>query len=109
MNVFVDVSDDALLCCVEEYCESWDMDLSASFHATPCMRMLKNFNWLLGKFRLADMKVLDVAGIGDGVLKITFGTEWILKNMSLGTCKGSGTKGSVEASGSLGCQWELCK
>ncbi|GKC23072.1 hypothetical protein Tco_1025222 [Tanacetum coccineum] len=66
----------------KEYCESLVMDLSASFHATPCMRMLKNFNRLLGKFRLADIKVLDVAGIGDGVLKITFGTEWILKNVT---------------------------
>nr|GEY02780.1 retrovirus-related Pol polyprotein from transposon TNT 1-94 [Tanacetum cinerariifolium] len=81
VNVFVDVSDDALLCCVEEYCESWVIDLGASFHAIPCMGMIKNFNWLFEKVRLADMKVLDVAGIGDVVLKISFGTEWIMKNV----------------------------
>ncbi|PWA60623.1 zinc finger, CCHC-type [Artemisia annua] len=27
LNVSVDVSDDAILCCVEEYCESWVMGI----------------------------------------------------------------------------------
>ncbi|GKA28690.1 hypothetical protein Tco_0714935 [Tanacetum coccineum] len=155
----------------QEYCESCVMDSGASFHATICMGMMKNFQPLLGKVRLTDMKVLDIVGIRDVVLKNTFGTEWIMKNVryisslkrklisigqldnegyhigfgdqmwrvtrgsqiyapraelqensiseplrldlvshgalsnifkNLGTCKGSGTKLSVEASGSLG-------
>ncbi|GKG03275.1 hypothetical protein Tco_0310911, partial [Tanacetum coccineum] len=81
VNVSMDAFDDALLFCVEEYCESWVMDSSASFHATSCMGMMKNFKPLLGKVRLADMKVLDVSGIGDVVLKTTFSTEWIPKNV----------------------------
>ncbi|GJU63923.1 hypothetical protein Tco_1245758 [Tanacetum coccineum] len=66
---------------VKEYCESWLMDLGGSFHATPCMGMMKNFKPLLRKVCLADKKVLDVAGIGDVVLKTTFGTEWFRKNV----------------------------
>nr|GEZ50051.1 retrovirus-related Pol polyprotein from transposon TNT 1-94 [Tanacetum cinerariifolium] len=81
VNVSMDAFDDALLCCVEEYYESWVMDSGASFHATPSMGRTKNFKPLLRKVRLANIKVLDVAGIGDVVLKTTFGTEWILKNV----------------------------
>nr|GEW66920.1 retrovirus-related Pol polyprotein from transposon TNT 1-94 [Tanacetum cinerariifolium] len=80
VNVSMDAFDDALLCCVEEYYESWVMDSGALFYATPSMGMMKNFKPLLRKVRLADMKVLDVAGIWDVVLKTTFGIEWILKN-----------------------------
>nr|GEX69385.1 retrovirus-related Pol polyprotein from transposon TNT 1-94 [Tanacetum cinerariifolium] len=65
----------------KEYCESRVMDPGASFHATSCMGLMKNFKPLIGKVHLADMKVLDVAGIRDVVLKTTFGTEWILKNV----------------------------
>ncbi|GJX24140.1 hypothetical protein Tco_0228585 [Tanacetum coccineum] len=36
--------------------ESWVMDSGALFHATRCMGMMKKFNPLLGKLRLADMK-----------------------------------------------------
>ncbi|GKB19826.1 hypothetical protein Tco_0853749 [Tanacetum coccineum] len=57
------------------------IDSGASFHAAPCMIMMKNFKPLLGKFRLADIKVLDIAAIGDVVLKTTFGTEWTMKNV----------------------------
>ncbi|GJS07452.1 retrovirus-related pol polyprotein from transposon TNT 1-94 [Tanacetum coccineum] len=81
VNVSADIYDDALLCCVKQYCESWVMDLGASFHATSCMGTMKNFKQLLGKVSLANMKVLDVAGIRDVVLKTTFGIEWILKNV----------------------------
>ncbi|GJR10691.1 retrovirus-related pol polyprotein from transposon TNT 1-94 [Tanacetum coccineum] len=63
VNVSMDAFDDALLCCVEEYCESWVMDSGASFHATSSMGMMKNFKQLLGKVRLANMKVLDVARV----------------------------------------------
>ncbi|GJZ55706.1 hypothetical protein Tco_0610899 [Tanacetum coccineum] len=75
VNVSMDAFDDALLCCIEEYHESWVMDSGASLHATPCIGMMKNFKPLLGKVRLADRKVLDVTGIGDVILKTTFGTK----------------------------------
>ncbi|GJZ62258.1 hypothetical protein Tco_0618395 [Tanacetum coccineum] len=75
LNVSMDAFDDALLCCIEEYHESWVMDSGASLHATPCIGMMKNFKPLLGKVRLADRKVLDVTGIGDVILKTAFGTK----------------------------------
>ncbi|GJR97628.1 NB-ARC domains-containing protein [Tanacetum coccineum] len=75
VNVSMDAFDNALLCCIEEYHESWVMDSGASLHATPCVGMMKNFKPLLGKVRLADRKVLDVTGIGDVILKTTFGTK----------------------------------
>ncbi|GKE20641.1 hypothetical protein Tco_1432153 [Tanacetum coccineum] len=75
VNVSMDAFDDALLCCIEEYHESWVMDLGASLHATPCVGMMKNFKPLLGKVRLADRKILDVTSIGDVILKTTFGTK----------------------------------
>lgn len=56
-------------------------DSGDSFHVTPCMEVMKNFKPLLGKVCLADINVLDVACIGDVVLKTTFGIEWILKNV----------------------------
>nr|GEX69386.1 retrovirus-related Pol polyprotein from transposon TNT 1-94 [Tanacetum cinerariifolium] len=52
VNVFANVFDDALLYCIEEYCESWVMNSGASFHATSCMGMMKNFKPLLGKYRV---------------------------------------------------------
>lgn len=39
---------------------------------TLSMGMINNFKSLLEKVHLADMKVLDIAGIGDVVLKTTF-------------------------------------
>ncbi|GKD37096.1 hypothetical protein Tco_1257303, partial [Tanacetum coccineum] len=34
-----------------------------------------------GKVRLADDKTLDIAGVGDVVLKTSFGTSWTLKDV----------------------------
>ncbi|GJR20716.1 hypothetical protein Tco_0969243 [Tanacetum coccineum] len=48
-NSFLNASDDAPSCCVEEYYESWVMDSGTSFHATPCMGMMKNFKLFLVK------------------------------------------------------------
>ncbi|GKB02280.1 hypothetical protein Tco_0830369 [Tanacetum coccineum] len=52
----IDASNDAPSCCVEEYYESWVMDSGTSFHATPCIGMMKNFKLLLAKVRLVDIK-----------------------------------------------------
>ncbi|GKA27958.1 retrovirus-related pol polyprotein from transposon TNT 1-94, partial [Tanacetum coccineum] len=73
-------SDDAV-CCVENTVEDRIMDSSASFHATYCKEELKRFKLRSGKVRLADDKTLDIAGIGDVVLKTSFGTSWTLKDV----------------------------
>lgn len=45
--------------------------------------VIYNFKHYEGKVRLADKKSLDIAGVGDMVLKITLGTKWTLKNVKL--------------------------
>ncbi|GKA91694.1 hypothetical protein Tco_0813619 [Tanacetum coccineum] len=57
------------------------MDSGASFHATYCKEELEMFKLRTGKVRLADDKTLDIAGVGDVVLKTSFGTSWTLKNV----------------------------
>ncbi|GKB45873.1 hypothetical protein Tco_0896626 [Tanacetum coccineum] len=42
-----------------------------------------------GKVRLADDKTLDIAGIGDVVLKTSSGTSWTLKDVSLVVARGN--------------------
>ncbi|GJY00664.1 retrovirus-related pol polyprotein from transposon TNT 1-94 [Tanacetum coccineum] len=69
--------DDALVCCVENTIDDRIIDSSASFHATYCEEELE----CSGKVRLADDKTLDIAGIGDVVLKTYFGTSWTLKDV----------------------------
>ncbi|GJR75740.1 retrovirus-related pol polyprotein from transposon TNT 1-94 [Tanacetum coccineum] len=74
-------SDDALVCCVENTVEDRIMDSGASFHATYCKEELERFKLRSGKVRLADDKTLDIAGVGDVVLKTSFGTSWTLKDV----------------------------
>ncbi|GKB47171.1 retrovirus-related pol polyprotein from transposon TNT 1-94, partial [Tanacetum coccineum] len=74
-------SDDALVCCVENTVEDHIMDFGASFHATYCKEELERFKLRSGKVRLADDKTLDIAGVGDVVLKTSFGTSWTLKDV----------------------------
>ncbi|GKC39698.1 hypothetical protein Tco_1052082, partial [Tanacetum coccineum] len=84
VNVSMDAFDDALLCCIEKFYESWVMNSGASSYATPCVGMMKNFKSLLGKVRLADRKVLDVTGIGDvGTLYMVeiLVTKWSGENL----------------------------
>ncbi|GKC02913.1 retrovirus-related pol polyprotein from transposon TNT 1-94 [Tanacetum coccineum] len=69
------------LCCVENTVEDRIMDSGASFHATYCKEELERFKLRSGKVRLADDKTLDIAGIGDVVLKTFFGTSWTLKDV----------------------------
>ncbi|GJT02787.1 retrovirus-related pol polyprotein from transposon TNT 1-94 [Tanacetum coccineum] len=57
------------------------MDSGASFHATYCKEELERFKLRSGKVRLADDKTLDIAGVGDVVLKTSFGTSWTLKDV----------------------------
>ncbi|GJS14325.1 retrovirus-related pol polyprotein from transposon TNT 1-94 [Tanacetum coccineum] len=73
--------DDALVCCVENTIDDRIMDSGASFHATYFKEELERFKLHSGKVRLADDKTLDIAGIGDVVLKTSFGTSWTLKDV----------------------------
>ncbi|GKA47058.1 retrovirus-related pol polyprotein from transposon TNT 1-94 [Tanacetum coccineum] len=57
------------------------IDSGASFHATYCKEELERFKLRSGKVCLADDKTLDIAGVGDVVLKISFGTSWTLKDV----------------------------
>ncbi|GJU36784.1 hypothetical protein Tco_1185138 [Tanacetum coccineum] len=43
--------------------------------------LLERFKLRSGKVRLADDKTLDIAGVGDVVLKTSFGTSWTLKDV----------------------------
>ncbi|GKE66800.1 retrovirus-related pol polyprotein from transposon TNT 1-94, partial [Tanacetum coccineum] len=74
-------SYDALVCCVENTAEDRIMDSGASFHATYSKEELERFKIRTGKVRLADDKTLDIAGIGDVVLKTSFRTIWALKDV----------------------------
>ncbi|GJX91530.1 ribonuclease H-like domain-containing protein [Tanacetum coccineum] len=74
-------SYDALVCCVENTAEDRIMDFGASFHATYSKEELERFKIRTGKVRLADDKTLDIAGIGDVVLKTSFRTIWALKDL----------------------------
>ncbi|GJV66770.1 retrovirus-related pol polyprotein from transposon TNT 1-94, partial [Tanacetum coccineum] len=57
------------------------IDSGASFHATYCKEELERFKLHSGKVCLADDKTLDIAGVGDVVLKTSFGTSWTLKDV----------------------------
>ncbi|GKC46832.1 hypothetical protein Tco_1064554, partial [Tanacetum coccineum] len=73
--------DDALVCCVENTVEDHIMDSGASFHAAYCKEELERSRLRSGKVRLADDKTLDIASVGDVVLKTSFGTSWTLKEV----------------------------
>ncbi|GKA97148.1 retrovirus-related pol polyprotein from transposon TNT 1-94, partial [Tanacetum coccineum] len=81
--------DGALVCCVKNMTDDRIMDSGASFHATYCKEELERFKLRSGKFRLVDDKTLDIAGVGDVVLKISFGTSWTLKDVSLVVARGN--------------------
>ncbi|GKD20246.1 retrovirus-related pol polyprotein from transposon TNT 1-94, partial [Tanacetum coccineum] len=57
------------------------IDFGASFYATYCKEELERFKLRSGKVCLADDKTLDIAGVGDVVLKTSFGTSWTLKDV----------------------------
>ncbi|GKC05110.1 retrovirus-related pol polyprotein from transposon TNT 1-94, partial [Tanacetum coccineum] len=84
VNMAVGDSDDALACCVENTVEDRIMDSGASFHATYCKEELERFKLCSGKVRLADGKTLDIASVGDVVLKTYFSTSWTLKVIRIG-------------------------
>ncbi|GKD70142.1 hypothetical protein Tco_1324232, partial [Tanacetum coccineum] len=79
VNVTARDSDDALVYCIKNTVEGRIMDSSASFHATYCKDELERFKLRSGKVRLVNDKTLDIAGVGDVVLKTSFGTSWTLK------------------------------
>ncbi|GKE43651.1 retrovirus-related pol polyprotein from transposon TNT 1-94 [Tanacetum coccineum] len=57
------------------------MDYAASLLATYCKEELKRFKLRSSKVRLANDKTLDISGIGDVVLKTSFGTSLTLKDV----------------------------
>ncbi|GKB17090.1 retrovirus-related pol polyprotein from transposon TNT 1-94, partial [Tanacetum coccineum] len=81
VNMAVGDSDDALVCCIENTVEDRIMDSGASFHATYCKEELERFKLRSGKVCLEDDKTLDIADVGDVVLKTSFGTSWTLKDV----------------------------
>ncbi|GKC73556.1 hypothetical protein Tco_1119439 [Tanacetum coccineum] len=82
VNMAAGNSDDALVCCVENTVEDRIMHSDASFHATYCKEEIERFKLRSCKVRLADDMSLDIAGVGDVVLKTYFGTSWTLKDVS---------------------------
>ncbi|GJX18391.1 retrovirus-related pol polyprotein from transposon TNT 1-94 [Tanacetum coccineum] len=50
------------------------MDYDASFHATYCKEELGRFKLCSGKVHLTDDKTLDIASVGDVILKTSFGS-----------------------------------
>ncbi|GJT55539.1 hypothetical protein Tco_0990593 [Tanacetum coccineum] len=81
VNMEAGDSDDALVCCVENAVEDRILDSGASFHATYCKKELERFKLRSSKVRLADDKTLDIAGVGNVILKTSFGTSWNLKDV----------------------------
>lgn len=58
------------------------MDAGASFLASPCNDMMRNFKiGKFGKVRLCDDESLYIAHIRDVVLKTHLGTNWTMKNV----------------------------
>ncbi|GKB67378.1 retrovirus-related pol polyprotein from transposon TNT 1-94, partial [Tanacetum coccineum] len=80
VNIAARDSDDALVCCVKNMVNDRIMDSGASFHATYCKEELERFKLRSGKVRSVDDKTLDIAGVGDVVLKTSFGTIWTMKD-----------------------------
>nr|GEY94716.1 hypothetical protein [Tanacetum cinerariifolium] len=81
VNMAVGDYNDALVCCVENTIDDRIMHFGASFHATYCKEELERFKLCSSKVRLAYDKTLDIAGVGDVVLKTSFGTSWTLKDV----------------------------
>nr|GEV75445.1 protein kinase-like domain, phloem protein 2-like protein [Tanacetum cinerariifolium] len=84
--------DDALVCCVEIMIDDRIMHSGASFRATYCKEELERFKLRSDKVRLADDKTLDIAGVGDVVLKTSFGFEdqqWKVTKDSLVVARGN--------------------
>ncbi|GJQ94970.1 retrovirus-related pol polyprotein from transposon TNT 1-94 [Tanacetum coccineum] len=81
VNMAAGNSDYELVCCVKNMVEDSIMNSGASFHATYCKEELKRFKLRFSKVRLEDDKTLDIVGVGDVVLKTSFGTSWTLKDV----------------------------
>ncbi|GJT92114.1 hypothetical protein Tco_1080959 [Tanacetum coccineum] len=87
------------VCALENSVEDEYLDSSVSFHATYCKEKLEMFNLRYSKVRLACDKTLDITGVGDFVLKTSFGTSWTLKDVryhiGFGDQQWKVTKGSL--------------
>ncbi|GJZ57506.1 retrovirus-related pol polyprotein from transposon TNT 1-94 [Tanacetum coccineum] len=76
-----DYDDDALVYCVENTIKDRIIDSGASFHVAYCKEELERFKLRSGKVRLVDDITLNIAGVGDVVLKTSFGTSWTMKDV----------------------------
>ncbi|GJR37263.1 retrovirus-related pol polyprotein from transposon TNT 1-94 [Tanacetum coccineum] len=81
--------DDTLVCCVKNTVEDRIIDSCASFHATFYKEELEKFRLYSGKVRLEDDKTLDIAGVGDVVLKTSFGYYVGFRDQQWKVTKGS--------------------
>ncbi|GKD90983.1 hypothetical protein Tco_1366490, partial [Tanacetum coccineum] len=81
VNIVTGESDDALVCCVENTFEDRIMDSGGLFHTTYYKEELDRFRLRFVKVRLADDKILDIAGVEDVFLKTSFSTSWTLKDV----------------------------
>ncbi|GJZ27539.1 retrovirus-related pol polyprotein from transposon TNT 1-94 [Tanacetum coccineum] len=71
----------ALVCYDENTTDDRIMDYGALFHATYFREELERFKLRSDKVCLEDYKTLDIAGVGDVVLKTSFGTSWTFKDV----------------------------
>ncbi|GJV51629.1 ribonuclease H-like domain-containing protein [Tanacetum coccineum] len=78
----IEKTKDGAIYRTENTVEDRIMDSGASFHSTYCKGEFERFKLRSGKVRLADDKTLDIASVGDVVLKTYFGTSWTLKDVS---------------------------
>jgi len=82
VNATTDVSEDALICFIENSTESWILDSGTSLHDTYSTKMMKNIRTgNFGKVRLADHRTLDITGLGDIDIKTSMGTTWTLRDV----------------------------
>ena len=81
-NAITDVIEDALLCSLNSSIHSWIMELGASFHTTPSLKLLSNnVSGIFWKVYLVDGKSLDIIGRGDINIRTSNGSMWTLNNV----------------------------
>ena len=81
-NVVTDEVHDALILSVDDLCDSWVLDLGASFHTMSQHDLLENYvAWNHGKVYLADSEPLDIIKIGDVMLKMPNGSIWKIQKV----------------------------
>ena len=73
---------DALILSIDDSCDSWVLDSSASFHTTSQREAMENYvAGNHGKVYLANGEPLDIIGMGDVSLKIPNGLVWKIQKV----------------------------